>query len=64
MESPAAKRDVILQLQQDILAMQGAPLAEDAPRLKTGLGEIEQSFPNQTFPTGAVHEFVSPAAAD
>ena len=32
--------------------------------LNTGLWEIEQSFPDQTFPLGAVHEFISNAKED
>ena len=32
--------------------------------LNTGLWEVEKAFPDQTFPLGAVHEFISDAKED
>ncbi len=35
-----------------------------AQNLNTGLWEVEQAFPDHTFPLGAVHEFISNASED
>ncbi|MBC7552922.1 MAG: Error-prone repair protein ImuA [Taibaiella sp.] len=53
-----AKHNIIQQLQREILSLQrhkGIP----GQRLHTGLGDINKAFPDQTFPLGAVHEFIS-----
>jgi protein ImuA len=57
---PAVKADIITQLQKDILRMQGfrSTPADAAPDIH--LGPINAAFPNATFPTGAVHEFLCP----
>src|ERR1043166_8573130 len=60
MKLSAAKNDVIKQLQKDILSLQGYSAPSDDQCIDTGLGMIERAFPKQTFPTGAVHEFISP----
>lgn len=54
-----AKQDVIKQLQQEILALQGHRKTSGNNLNKTGLGILEQAFHDQTFPIGAVHEFIS-----
>jgi protein ImuA len=59
----AVKRDIVQQLQREVLAMQGLKKGL-GHSLSTGLGDIERAFPNQTFPLGAVHEFVSHAWPD
>ncbi|MGX5817978.1 ImuA family protein [Chitinophaga lutea] len=56
------KADIIARLQQDILHMQGFRPAIGGTAADVGLGPIRNAFPHQTFPTGAVHEFVSMAA--
>ena len=58
----AAKKDIILQLQKDILPLQGfrPPRGGSVPDM--GLGAIATAFPNHAFPTGAVHEFLSAGA--
>jgi protein ImuA len=54
-----ANPDILAQLQREILALQGSrPLAPGATDL--GLGPITAAFPNNTFPTGAIHELISP----
>lgn len=58
-----AKRDIIQQLQKEVLSMQRLKKVT-GQNLNTGLWEIEQSFPDQTFPLGAVHEFISNAKED
>lgn len=52
------KKEIIAQLQRDILSMQGLrEVTADKKRL--GLDILEQAFPNRTFPVAAVHEFLS-----
>lgn len=57
MES-ASKAQILSQLQSDILRFQGFKPA-DYLADSTWLGVINQSFPNATFPIGAVHEFLA-----
>lgn len=64
MISVDTKNDAIRQLQNQILAMQGLSRPAEVERVTTGLGSVEQAFPNQTFPIGAVHEFTSADAVD
>ena len=55
----SAKRvEIISQLQQDILLLQGFKPAGNNT-VDVGLGPINEAFPNNTFPLGAVHEFLS-----
>ncbi|MFN4248559.1 MAG: ImuA family protein [Flavipsychrobacter sp.] len=52
------KHELVKKLQNDVYALQRHSKAKsDIPAL--GLGPIVQAFPKQTFPTGAVHEFIS-----
>jgi protein ImuA len=55
---PATKKDIISQLQKDLLPLQGYKPPSARTRVDIGLGLIEATFPNGSFPTGAVHEFV------
>lgn len=52
------QKDIVQELQKRILAMQGSgkPCSEHR---NIGLGPVEAAFPNNTFPVGVVHEFVS-----
>ncbi len=59
-----SKTDLVNQLQKDVLSLQGIKTATEENKLNTGLGIIEQAFPNKTFPLGAVHELISFAQAD
>jgi len=54
----ATKYDIAQKLQKDILALQGVRKKSNQ-HINTDLGEIESAFHNHTFPTGAVHEFIS-----
>lgn len=54
----SAKAHIMSQLQQEVLLLQGFRPAP-AARQETGLGMIQQSFPNGVFPLGALHEFVN-----
>ncbi|HEY8958704.1 Error-prone repair protein ImuA [Chitinophaga sp.] len=58
---PAEKAAIIAGLQRDILLLQGFKQA-NSTSVDMGLGRITAAFPNETFPTGVIHEFVSTAA--
>ena len=59
MKSAETQSEAIQRLQKQILVMQGTSPVSDGETVCTGLTAIEQAFPKQTFPTGAVHEFSS-----
>lgn len=56
----AEKVSIVAALQTQILRLQGFKHANNIA-LDAGLGPIKDSFPNASFPLGAVHEFLSPA---
>jgi len=56
---PAANADIIRQLQREILPLQGFKPPTAGKAVDFHLGPIAAAFPNQIFPTGAVHEFLS-----
>jgi protein ImuA len=59
MTTSATKQELIDKLRRDLLGWEGfRPLAPEE-RQSFGLGPIENAFPNQMFPTGALHEFIS-----
>ena len=60
---PFTKADVITQLQQDILRLQGFRYSAQSS-IDVGLGSLLNAFPNAAFPVGAVHEFISPTLED
>ena len=55
---PSTKADIIAKLQKEILPLQGYKPAAGAGAIDFGLGPIRYSFPNHSFPLGAMHEFV------
>lgn len=55
----SAKEEVIAKLKQDLLSWEGFRPVSPEERKSFGLGPIESAFPNQVFPTGALHEFIS-----
>ncbi|HEY8972175.1 MAG TPA: Error-prone repair protein ImuA, partial [Puia sp.] len=56
-------QDIIHQLQREILQLQGS--RPPAPgQTDIALGPIKAAFPNKTFPTGAIHEFICARPAD
>ncbi|WP_342087569.1 ImuA family protein [Dyadobacter sp. OTU695] len=59
MALPLLKNGMFDRLQEDILALQGFRTPVGARRIDFGLGVMDASFPNHSFPTGAVHEFIS-----
>ena len=60
MKELAGKKEIIKQLKEKILAMEGFSLGPDNYRLDFGLGPMNAAFPGGVFPVGAVHEFISP----
>lgn len=59
----SVQQDIIQRLQREILQLQGS--RPPAPgQIDIALGPIKAAFPNKTFPTGAIHEFICPAPAD
>jgi protein ImuA len=55
---PGVKADIISQLQKDILRLQGFRSKQAGTTPDIDLGPVNTAFPNATFPTGAVHEFL------
>ncbi len=58
---PATRADIISQLRKDILSWERGEKMRDIGATVTGLGVIQEAFPNHTFPVSAVHEFCSMA---
>jgi protein ImuA len=56
---PLTKADIIAQLQKEILPLQGFRSPLNGAAVDVGLGPIKHAFPNDTFPLGSVHEFIS-----
>jgi protein ImuA len=60
----ASKKDIISQLQKEILPLQGFRPPSPGNAVDMGLGPVEAAFPNGVFPTGAMHEFLNDRAED
>lgn len=56
---PALKKDIIDQLRREILSLGGYKRVATDHTAHIGLQQIGQAFPNQCFPVGAIHEFIS-----
>lgn len=56
--------NIIAQLQKDILPLQGFKIRSKNAADDIGLGPINNAFPNEVFPLGAVHEFLSLSQED
>lgn len=59
----AAKAHIIAQLKKDILLLEGFKPA-GAENNDAGLQLIQHAFPNATFPSGALHEFICHTTED
>ncbi len=55
----AAKKEVMDRLRKEILAAEGLQRRAYEPQVNIGLQALEAAFPDQTFPTGCIHEFIS-----
>jgi protein ImuA len=53
------KADIISQLEKEILPLQGYKAFTPLHGAQVELGPIEKAFPNECFPLGAVHEFIT-----
>jgi protein ImuA len=60
----ASKADIITQLQKEILLLQGLKTLLKNSGNDIGLGPIKNAFPDNSFPLGAVHEFISSSTED
>lgn len=63
MKELGGKKEVIRQLREKIMTMEGFSSGMEGQRLDFGLGSMNAAFPGSTFPTGTVHEFVSSTEA-
>lgn len=64
MIAAADKIELIRGLQQQILSLQGMKGPLEGVQFNFGLGPLERAFPGNTFPTGAIHEFLSNTPED
>jgi protein ImuA len=55
----ASKKDIINELQKNILHWQGFKVPLAGTTRFAGLEQVESAFPNAVFPTGAIHEFLT-----
>lgn len=53
------KQAIIDKLRQDILTWEGFKPSANGAFNQFGLGPLEAAFPNQVFPRGVIHEFIS-----
>lgn len=58
MEQFNGNMDIITRLRQNILQWEGYKAPVSGKHCAFGLGLIENAFPHQTFPSGAIHEFL------
>lgn len=59
METELEKKNTLEALRKIILAAEGYTLENNGNRFIKDLGMIEDAFPLQAFPEGAIHEFIS-----
>jgi len=64
MNLTATQNDLVRRLQKEVLSMQSSKRSSGSQIIQTGLPSVEAAFPNKTFPTGGVHEFLSNSAED
>jgi protein ImuA len=55
----AEKKEILAQLQQKVLALQGFKTVNTRSSESFGLGPLELCFPQSNFPTGTIHEFLT-----
>ena len=60
----ATKSDIISRLQKEVLSLQGFKNTLNSIDLDKKLGSIKYAFPNNSFPLGAIHEFICANAED
>ncbi|MGF7230831.1 ImuA family protein [Arachidicoccus sp.] len=57
------KKDILDSLRKNILCLQGLGIRPNSEYPVVPLGPLLNNMPGQVFPTGAIHEFLSPAPA-
>ena len=60
----ATKEEIIDKLRRELLTWEGFRPPQPGENNYFGLGTLETAFPNGTFPTGAIHEFISSSPED
>lgn len=63
MSELSGKKEIIRQLKEKILSMEGFGTGPDSRLLDFGLGPMNAAFPGGVFPVGAIHELISPTEA-
>lgn len=58
------KDNIVAQLRKELLTLQGFKPAKGGYPVNMGLGAITEAFPDQNFPLGAVHEFITGSRED
>jgi len=58
----AAKSDIISRLKREILPLEGLCVKRSESAMGLALGFMREAFPENQFPLGAVHEFISESA--
>ncbi len=58
------RADILAQLRKELLPLQGYKALAQDTGVDNGLGTINQAFPGNHFPVGAVHEFITDATED
>lgn len=58
-----AKEDIVDSLRKDILCLQETGIRQDSETTVIPLGAMLDNMPGRAFPTGAIHEFLSPTLA-
>lgn len=56
---PNPKSEILKNLENAILPLQGYKSALGAHPVQVNLGPVNEAFPNALFPTGAIHEFIA-----
>lgn len=54
-----SKYEIVQKLQKEVLALQGFKRTHVHQKKNLGFDRLLEAFPEQTFPTSAVHEFIS-----
>jgi len=63
MNELSGKKEIIKQLKEKILSLEGFNTGPDSRLLDFGLGPMNAAFPGGAFPVGAIHELISPTEA-
>jgi protein ImuA len=61
MRAVGKQAEVLNQLRGEILSLEGYGKRREQTQAQPGLSWLAGAFPGERFPTGAVHEFISPA---